>query len=160
MKPSILFYSDFPFGYHNAEAETKMTHFAGRGYAVTYVEQLGIRNPTPAKLLQVARRFRGAKRDGARPSMRVLSPKLVPPRHAPLVRTLNERWLRRQLRAATEPSETILWARFPTPEVVAAAQRERFRLVVYELVDDHEHGPGMTQPLQRRFRDAASRRLD
>ena len=41
-----LFDSDFPFGYHNPEAEERMRRFARRGYEVHYVEQVGVRNPT------------------------------------------------------------------------------------------------------------------
>src|SRR4029453_18540489 len=50
----ILFYSDFPFGYHNPEAEEKMARFARRGYDVHYVEQLGIRNPRPRYMARFA----------------------------------------------------------------------------------------------------------
>ena len=48
-RPEIVFWSDFPLGYHNREAEEKMARFAARGYPVHYVEKIGIRNPrTPA----------------------------------------------------------------------------------------------------------------
>jgi len=162
VKPSILFYSDFPFGYHNTEAETKMSHFAARGYGVHYVEQLGIRNPRPAHARRVLRRALADPRraDSRTVPFEVLSPKLLPPRRAPLVDALNRAWLKRQLRPAlANAGSTVLWVRFPTPEVVSLAESQPFRLVVYELVDDHLAGPGMTPRLQRIYRRAEERLL-
>jgi len=153
----IMFYSDFPFGYHNREAEERMARFAGLGYTVHYVEKLGIRNPRPAQLRSVARRLAGRRapvREAA-PPFEVVSPTLMPPRRAPLIDHLNRRWLARQLlRRLEEPGEAILWLRFPTPEIVPLAQGPSFRLVVYEAVDDHRHGPGITPRLRRAFERA------
>ena len=95
----IMFYSDFPFGYHNREAEERMARFAGLGYKVHYVEKLGLRNPRPAQLRSVARRLAGvrAPAGGPAPPFAVVSPTLMPPRRAPLIDGLNRRWLARQL---------------------------------------------------------------
>jgi hypothetical protein len=57
-----------------------------------------------------------------------------------------------------DPSEAIFWIRFPTPEVVSFAETAKPRLVVYEVVDDHENSPGMNDRLRRVFR-AAERRI-
>ena len=155
----IMFYSDFPFGYHNREAEERMARFAGLGYKVHYVEKLGLRNPRPAQLRSVARRLAGARAParGPAPPFEVVSPTLMPPRRAPLIDGLNRRWLGRQLLPRLEaPGEAILWLRFPTPEIVPLAQGSSFRLVVYEAVDEHRHGPGVTTRLRRVF-DRAER---
>lgn len=149
----IVFYSDFQFGYHNREAEEKMARFAERGYRVHYVEQLGIRNPRPVHLLRLARRLtRG--HGGAAPAARfdLVSPKLVPPRRAPGIAALNRAWLARQVLGRLEsPGDAILWMRFPTPELVPLAHDRSFALVVYEVVDDHRNGPGMSPRLRRVF---------
>ena len=41
----ILFYSDFPLGFHMADAQVRMTRFVARGYQVHFVQPLGVRNP-------------------------------------------------------------------------------------------------------------------
>jgi glycosyltransferase involved in cell wall biosynthesis len=156
----ILFYSDFPFGYHNPEAEEKMARFARRGYDVHYVEQLGIRNPRPRDMARIATRAH-TRRSGL-PSVPfdVVSPKLLPPRGAPLIDRINRRWLARQLAACLHaPGEAIFWIRFPTPELVPFVERASRALVVYEVVDDHERGPGMNDRLRARFRLAEDRLL-
>ena len=160
MSREILFYSDFPFGYHNPEAEEKMARFARRGYDVHYVEQLGIRNPRPRYMARIA--TKAHSRRSAPPSVPfdVVSPKLLPPRGAPLIGRINRRWLARQLAACLHaPGEAIFWIRFPTPELVPFVERASPALVVYEVVDDHERGPGMNNRLRGRFRLAEDRLL-
>jgi glycosyltransferase involved in cell wall biosynthesis len=156
----ILFYSDFPFGYHNPEAEEKMARFARRGYDVHYVEQLGIRNPRPRYMARIA--TKALTRRSGLPSVPfdVVSPKLLPPRGAPLIGRINRGWLARQLAACLHaPAEAIFWIRFPTPELVPFVERVSPALVVYEVVDDHERGPGMNNRLRGRFRLAEDRLL-
>jgi UDP-galactopyranose mutase len=160
----ILFYSDFPFGYHNPEAEEKMSRFAARGYRVHYVEQLGIRNPRPTQLLRLAQRLargRAGGDAGRRAGLDVVSPKLLAPRHVAPLDALNRAWLSRQLRSRLRsPADTILWVRYPTPELMPLVESRESALVVYEIVDDHEHGPGMTPRLQRLFRSCEDRLLE
>lgn len=157
MKGDLLLYSDFPFGYHNAEAEEKAARFAARGWRVVYVEQLGIRNPRLGHALRALRRARTPPR--AAP-FEVVSPKLLPPRRAPGIDAFNERWLARQLlRHVRDPAATVLWVRFPTPELVALVEGRPWRAVVYESVDDHAAGPGMTARLGRVLRAAEERVL-
>lgn len=157
MKGDLLFYSDFPFGFHNTEAEEKMARFAARGWRVVYVEQLGIRNPRPRHVLRALRRAGGPAR--AAP-FEVVSPKLLPPRRVPGVDAANRRWLARQLLGRVgEPAETVLWVRFPTPELVPLLEERRWRAVVYEAVDDHAAGPGMNERLVRVLRAAEERML-
>jgi UDP-galactopyranose mutase len=157
VKGDLLFYSDFPFGFHNAEAEEKAARFAARGWRVVYVEQLGIRNPRPRHLLRVLRR------PGSRPRaapFEVVSPKLLPPRRAPGIDALNRRWLaRRLLGHVGSPADTVLWLRFPTPELVPLVEGHPWRAVVFEAVDDHAAGPGMTDRLVRVLRAAENRVL-
>jgi glycosyltransferase involved in cell wall biosynthesis len=157
VKGDLLLYSDFPFGFHNVEAEEKAARFAARGWRVTYVEQLGIRNPRPRHALRALRRAAASPR--AAP-FAVVSPKLVPPRRAPGVDALNRRWLERQLlRHVRDPAATVLWVRFPTPELVPLVEGRPWRAVVYESVDDHAAGPGMTARLARVLRAAEDRML-
>ncbi|MGH3042379.1 MAG: hypothetical protein ACRDNG_11700, partial [Gaiellaceae bacterium] len=157
MKGDILFYSDFPYGFHNTEAEEKMGRFGARGWRVVYVERLGIRNPKPRQALRALSRAKGP----ARPApFEVVSPKLLPPRRAPFVGAANRRWLARQLLGhVRDPRATVLWVRFPTPELVPLVVGEPWRAVVYEVVDDHAAGPGMTDRLARVFREAEERVL-
>lgn len=160
MAREILFYSDFPFGYHNTEAETKMALFADRGYRVVYVEQLGIKNPRLRHAIRIARALGRHEESGGPPGLSVVSPKLLPPRRAPLVDSLNRAWLRRQLLSRLEtPDEAIFWLRYPTPELIPLVERADPRLVVYEVVDAHERSRGMTQRLARVFRRAEDRLL-
>jgi len=163
MSREILFYSDFPFGYHNKEAEEKMARFAARAYRIHYVEQLGIRNPSPRNLLRILRRLR----PGVTSSMsavplpfEVVSPKLLPPRRAPLVDGLNRRWLARQLGSRLEdPERAILWIRYPTPELIPFVEQVPWGLVVYEVVDEHLRSRGMTKRLARLYRASEARLL-
>lgn len=153
----IVFYSDFPFGYHNREAEEKMARFAARGYRVVYVEQLGIRNPSlrhAGRLVRSVARRRGSPSPaGVAAPFDVVSPKLLPPRHTPGVDALNRRWLARQLLAPVrDPSRAIFWVRYPTPEVIGVLDDARPALVVYEQVDDHATSPGMTPRLRALYR--------
>jgi glycosyltransferase involved in cell wall biosynthesis len=157
VKGDLLFYSDFPFGFHNAEAEEKAARFAARGWRVVYVEQLGIRNPRPRHVLRALRRA-GSPPRGA--PFEVVSPKLLPPRRAPVVDALNRRWLARRLLARVrDPAATVLWVRFPTPELVPLVEGHPWRAVVFEAVDDHAAGPGMTERLGRVLRAAEDRIL-
>lgn len=161
MSRELLFYSDFPFGYHNREAEEKMARFARRGYEVHYVEQLGIRNPHPRHLLRVARTIttRSASEVSETP-FDVVSPRLMPPRRAPLVDRVNKRWLAHQLRSRLrDPASAILWIRYPTPELVPFVESSGADLVVYESVDDHMGAPGMGKRMRRVFREAEQRIL-
>jgi glycosyltransferase involved in cell wall biosynthesis len=169
MSRHILFCSDFPFGYHNPEAETKLAGFVARGYGGTYVEKLGIRNPGLRHARELARRLRSRRPaagaggpgspDGPIP-FDVISPRLLVPRRAPLVDTVNRRWLARQLLAhGPAPSGTVLWLRYPTPELVPLAARGDWAAVVYEIVDDHEQSPGATPRVVRAMRAAEARIL-
>jgi glycosyltransferase involved in cell wall biosynthesis len=157
VRGDLLFYSDFPLGFHNTEAEEKMRRFAARGWRVSYVEQLGIRNPRPKHALRALRRAKGPARETP---FEVVSPKLLPARRAPVVGTVNRRWLARQLRRyVNDPAEAVLWIRFPTPEIVPLAVGGPWRAVVYEVVDDHAAGPGMTDRLRELFLEAEERLL-
>jgi len=157
--PEIVFWSDFPLGFHNREAEEKMARFAARGYTVHYVEKLGIRNPRlrhlPWMLRALTRRGGG---DTARAPFRVIAPKVAFPRRAPLVPALNRRLLERQVVShLADPSQAVFWVRYPSPELPPLIDRVGPRLVVYEAVDHHERGPGITprlQPLLRATEEA------
>jgi hypothetical protein len=155
VKGEILFYSDFPFGYHNTEAEEKMARFAARGWRVVYVEQLGIRNPRPRHVVRALRAWRSRSHGGGAAPFEVVSPKLLPPRRALLVDNLNRSWLARQLVGhVRDPADTVLWVRFPTPELVRLVRGFPWRAVVYEVVDDHAAGRGMSSRLRRAFAQA------
>jgi hypothetical protein len=160
MKPHILFCSDFPLGYHNPEAELKLRLFAERGYGTTYVEKLGIRNPRAGQLLQRLRAREPAPVARSGSPIATCSPKLLPPRRAPGIDAFNRGWLERQLLARVpDPASTILWLRFPTPELVPLAERPEWPLVVYEVVDDHARSPGIDGRLRRVLEAAEARVL-
>jgi UDP-galactopyranose mutase len=157
VRGDLLFYSDFPFGFHNTEAEEKMSRFAERGWRVSYVEQLGIRDPRPKHVLRALKRATSVIRETP---FDVVSPKLLPPRRAPGVGRVNRRWLARQLKKhVRDPAEAVLWIRFPTPEIVPLAVGNPWRVVVYEAVDDHAAAPAMTDRLRALFLAAEERLL-
>ena len=150
MSREILFYSDFPFGYHNPEAEEKMTRFAQRGWVVHYIEQLGIRNPRPTHLGRLAATLLRGREEPADTALDVVSPKLLFPRRAPGITRLNELWLARQLTSALEdPARAVIWIRYPTPELVPFLDEVDAALTIYEVVDDHARSPGMNARLRR-----------
>jgi glycosyltransferase involved in cell wall biosynthesis len=163
MSRHILFCSDFPLGYHNREAERKLAAFVDRGYGATYVEKLGVRNPSFHHARVIVQRLRAPAervRSEEPPPFAALSPRVLPPRRAPVVDGFNRRWLARQLLSAVpDPAETVLWLRFPTPELVPLAERPDWAGVVYEVVDDHEQSPGATPHLVRIMRAAEARIL-
>ncbi len=155
MKGEILFYSDFPFGFHNTEAEEKMARFAARGWRVVYVEQLGIRSPRRRHVRRALRSRRSTAGVGRAVPFEVVSPKLLPPRRAPVVDGVNRSWLARQLvRHVRDPRDTVLWIRFPTPELVRLVRGFPWRAVVYEVVDDHAAGRGLSSRLRLAFQEA------
>ena len=138
----IVFYSDFPLGFQNPEAEDRMLRFAARGHRVHFVEGLGIRNPRPEHLGRALRLL--VPRPRPRPprplpdNFTVASPRLLPPRHAPVISRINREWLARTvLSPVGDPTRAIFWIRFPSPELPFVIDRARPRLVIYELVDEH-----------------------
>lgn len=142
-----------------ADAEERMSRFVARGYRVHYVEQLGIRNPRPRHLLRVAKALWSSSQAATAP-FEAYSPKLLAPRRAPVVDRLNRAWLARQLLGLVEdPAQTVFWLRYPTPELVPLVEDQRWHVVVYEAIDDHEHSPGMNDRLRRLFRQAEERIL-
>jgi glycosyltransferase involved in cell wall biosynthesis len=150
-RPEIVFWSDFPYGFHMRDGEEKMARFAARGYPVLYVEKIGIRNPRVRHLPWMARALLRPGRGGAshqRP-FAVISPKLAFPRRAPLIPALNQRLLERQVVSrVANPSESVFWVRYPSPEIPPLVESVRPRLVVYEAIDLHEGGPGITERLR------------
>lgn len=162
----MLFYSDWPLGYVNQEAERKAEHFASRGDDVVYVAGVGIRNPrlhSIGKLVdRASRKLRGGTR-AARPAsapraLRSGQVLVVPPRQLAPVRRANAAWMARQLRGLVHdwPSATA-WIRHATPELVDALEGLRPGVVVYESVDAHHEGPGLVGPWRAIFDDAERR---
>jgi glycosyltransferase involved in cell wall biosynthesis len=152
----LIFCSDFPVGFHNPEAEEKARRLAGLGFDVRYVAKLGIANPRPRAIVQ---RLVSQRSTAAPTGVDVVSPRLLPPRHTFVTSRLNVAWLRRQVLDSHAPADTVLWLRFPTPELVPLVEAEPWRLIVYEVVDDHPNSPGMTRALRRRYLEAERRIL-
>ena len=127
-----------------------MRRFAARGWAVHYVEQLGIRNPRPRHLGHLASTLLRRPRGDAHPTeLDVVSPKLLFPRRAPGIGRLNESWLAGQLRSTLEdPEQSVVWVRYPTPELIPFLRDADVALIVYEAVDDHARSPGMSARLR------------
>jgi glycosyltransferase involved in cell wall biosynthesis len=162
----LIFYSAWPLGYHNPEAERKAEAFAAAGYATVYVAGVGIRNPrlstVPKALDRLARKLRdggGAEADGGTIANGVHagSVLVVPPRQVAPVRRLNARWMERQLRALGAGPDAVLWVRWPTPELVDALPRLRPAATIYECVDAYHATPGMTGRWLPRHEDAERR---
>lgn len=148
----LLFYSSWPLGYHNVEAERKALAFADAGYAVVYVAGVGIRNPRLSSLGKLADRAarklagpRGRRPAPKTPGLETAALLVAPPRQLAAVRRLNARWLERQLRAVL-PSwhEAVVWVRWPTPELVDILPKLNPAAIVYEVYDANWHTPGIT----------------
>jgi glycosyltransferase involved in cell wall biosynthesis len=160
----LLFYSAWPLGYHNPEAERKALAFARAGYDTVYVAGVGTRNPrlrTAGKavgrlrLAATAGRGPGAGDDGAGAArgVRTGSALVLPPRQAGLVRRLNRRLVRRSL-AGHVAEGGVAWIRWPTPELVDVLPALRPGAIVYECVDGYHDSPGMTGRWLARHEDA------
>lgn len=146
----LLFYSGWPLGYHNLEAERKARALAAAGYEVSYVAGIGIRNPRTSNLGKVADRVRrgAATRadasDDLSDGLRTCGLLVAPPRQVARVRRLNVAWVVRQLERRIGPwPETLAWIRWPTPELVDALTRLRPAATVYEAVDAYDATPGI-----------------
>jgi glycosyltransferase involved in cell wall biosynthesis len=157
MARPLLFYSAWPLDYHNLEAARKARGFAAGGYDTVYVAGIGIRNPRPATLAKavdrVARKVRrvpDALGDGDG-GLRTASLVVVPPRQVGLVRQLNAAWVRRQLVSAVGGPGSVVWARWPTPELIDALDALDPAAVIYECVDAYHHTPGIVGPWAPRF---------
>jgi glycosyltransferase involved in cell wall biosynthesis len=167
----LLFYSDWPLGYHNQEAERKARDLAAHGYDVVYVAGVGTRNPRPSSAGKVVDRLRrklrpdvggsggGAAETPLPEGLRAAGLLVAPPRQLPAVRRANARWVERQLRGAIgDWSDAVAWIRHATPELVDALAAVRPAVLVYEVVDAHHAGPGMTGVWLEAF-EAAEREL-
>jgi UDP-galactopyranose mutase len=151
----LLFYSAWPLGYHNVEAERKAEALAAAGYDVVYVAGVGVRNPRPVTLPKLLDRV--ARRLRTRPSpagvgahggpVRTAALLVAPPRQVAFVRRLNAAWVGRQLvRALPEWDRAVAWVRWPTPELVDVLARTRPAAVIYECVDAYHRLPEWTAP--------------
>jgi glycosyltransferase involved in cell wall biosynthesis len=153
----MLFYSDWPLGYHNQEAERKARAFARDGYDVVYVAGVGVRNPRLSSAAKVLDRVSRKVRDrapAAAPSAAAAEPAeglrsagllVAPPRQVPAVRRANVRWVERQMRAAIgDWPRAVAWIRHATPELVDALDALAPAVTIYESVDAHHVTPGMT----------------
>lgn len=145
---SLLFYSAWPLGYHNLEAERKAAAFGAAGYDVVYVAGVGIRNPRPSSVGKLAdrvgRKLARAEVSGAPPGVRTAAVLVAPPRQFETVRRLNGRWLENQLREALpEWSSSVAWIRWPTPELIPALDRLGPAAIIYDCVDPHHLSPGI-----------------
>jgi glycosyltransferase involved in cell wall biosynthesis len=158
----LLFYANWGLGYFNVEARRKAEHFARSGFDTAYCAGLGIRNPSPRAIAELARRGAAlVRRDGevaAVAGLRTISPAVLPPRHAAALRRLNAGWLERQLVRDVAPwDEAVAWVRYPTPELVDVLERRPPRLVVYECVDAYDCTPGIVGRWVEIFADAERR---
>ena len=156
----LLFYSSWPLGYHNVEAERKALALAAAGYDVVYVAAVGIRDPALSNLPKLVDRLRRASVGWARTAIRRAPADegrpgraregaviVMPPRRPAPMRRLNAAWLERQLRQQVGPwRHTLAWIRWPTPELIEALARLRPAHVVYEAVDAYDATPGIVGP--------------
>ena len=155
---TVLFYSAWPLGYHNQEAERKALALVRHDRGVVYVAGVGVRNPNFRNVAKLADRVgRKLRPGGATPpaeapdapahGLRAGAIIVVPPRQVAAVRRANARWVGRQL-AGMLPAmrDVTAWIRWPTPELVDALRADRPGVVIYECVDAYHVQPGMTPP--------------
>ena len=164
MRRALLFYSIWPLGYHNPEAERKARALAARGWDVVYVTSIGIRNPRLTNLAKLGDRvgrkllpgrFEAAEADE---HLRTGSVLVAPPRQSRLVGRANRIWLEHQLRAMLDWDDAVAWVRWPTPELVDVLPSLRPAGIVYDCVDAYDHTPGISGRWADRFH-AAERAL-
>lgn len=161
----MLFYSDWPLGYHNQEAERKARAFGRGGYDVVYVPGIGVRNPrlsSASKALdRVARKLRdrgSAVPEAGHDDLRSASLLVAPPRQLPAVRRVNARWVERQLRSPIADWErAVAWVRHASPELVDALSLLQPAASIYECVDAYHVTPGMTGRWRDLFEEAERR---
>jgi glycosyltransferase involved in cell wall biosynthesis len=131
---------------------------------VLFVESLGLRRPQLARrdVRRIFRRLRrAAKLTTVVDGPTVLSPLVVPLHASTLVRSLNARLLRVQVRRAMRRlglSEPILWAYVPQAEALLVTVKPA--LVVYHCVDDMAAQPGIDGPSFRAAEGRFARRAD
>lgn len=148
-RPPMFFYSSFPPGFHNVEAERKAIAFSQAGYEVLYATAPLIRNPRPADLRRLgsaARRYGRQAGFGSAPPfpLRTATLRMLPPRQFGAVRRLNGRWIARQVRRRlSHEARPVAWLRWPTPEVVEALTHLEPTLTVYEVVDSYWETAGV-----------------
>jgi len=126
------------------------SHLAERGYRVLYVESVGLRTPSLASGLDLARLWRRLWRGlrGARPqreTLWVLSPLVLPfAQGHPIVKRLNQSILRRAIRRFSRHhglQQPMIWTYHPYMlEAIAGIARGP---LVYHCVDDLGAVPGI-----------------
>lgn len=157
----LLYYSTFPLGFHNVEAERKALAFADAGYDVLYALAPLIRNPRPTEVRRVLSVLASRAGHRAAPAgsaaahkLRATTLAVVPPRQLARVRRLNGLLVDRQVRRALgDVGGLVAWLRWPTPEVVESLRHLRPDVVVYEVVDSYWETPGVVG----RWRDVYER---
>lgn len=150
----VLFYSGFPPGYHNQEAELKARALAEAGHDVVYVTSVGLRNPKLSrwrKPLDVAVRklshLRRARTNDPSTPLRSASLIVLPPRQSRIVRRLNVALIEWELRRCiAQWDRAVAWLRFPTPELIEVLPRLRPAAIVYECMDAYHFVPDIQGP--------------
>jgi UDP-galactopyranose mutase len=157
----LLFYSAWPLGFHNPEAERKAMAFAEHGYRVVYIAGIGLRNPRLSGLPKLRDRIGralptvGHRSRSLRPRLDEAALLVLPPRQLAPLRRLNTVWVKRQLRRALpDLTATLAWVRWPTPELVGALADSRPAVTVYECVDPYHDTPGVTGRWRERYERA------
>jgi glycosyltransferase involved in cell wall biosynthesis len=124
-------------------------HLAALGFRVLYVESPGLRTPT-ANARDIGRMLRRLKRGltagrKVESGIWVLSPLVIPfKHHLPLMRTINQGWLRRQVMGFMNRqgfSRPIVWTYHPF--VLETVQGLDYSKLVYHNVDDLAAIPGV-----------------
>jgi uncharacterized SAM-binding protein YcdF (DUF218 family)/glycosyltransferase involved in cell wall biosynthesis len=121
-----------------------MSTLAGEGHRVLFVENTGVRAPTPRDLPRRRQRIRNWWRGTKgfreeRPNLFVYSPLLVPLPYSRIARAVNRvvlvRALRRWMRA-TRFDRPIVWTFLPTPIALDLIDAIDPELTVYYCIDD------------------------
>jgi uncharacterized SAM-binding protein YcdF (DUF218 family)/glycosyltransferase involved in cell wall biosynthesis len=143
-----------------------MSTLAGEGHRVLFVENTGVRAPTPRDLPRLGQRIRNWWRGTKgfreeRPNLYVYSPLLVPLPYSRIARAVNRLLLVRAIRRwmrATRFDRPIVWTFLPTPVALDLIDAIGPELTIYYCIDDlSASSPGARRIVsseQRLFRQA------
>lgn len=129
-------------------SKTHLMRLVARDNRVLWVNSIGLRTPSAsgADLRRAFRKLAAASAPvrQAEPNLFVMNPLAIPAYGSPLVRGVNRRWLRSQVRSAMRRlgfKDPINWTFNPAAAVVAGDLGED--LVIYQCVDEYTEFTGV-----------------
>ena len=137
---NILYFAPVDWGFIRQRPHHFSERLAAR-HEFHYVQPLGLRSLELGDIGRAIRRAAGFfERCGSGGKVRIINPFFLPVR-VPTVEYLNGLLLKMQMRKYVD-ADTIVWVTVPSNPLSYLLKRLRYKLLVYELMDDYE----MMQP--------------